>query len=299
VERSSSFFRGSEFSRLVILSVIVVGGWVGFWFYARRQPKLPDPPLRAIEPPKPVVPDRSIEFETVTDRTPFSFRDNAGFTKLLERARSKTLAALAAESRRDIVLTHLWERPEHYRGVPVHLTGTAVRVIRSDSKLSQTGWIYEASIITPEARRIPYQCVFEDVPKGFPIGTNISERVVFNGYFLKIMKYEAGDVARGAPLLIGRIGWEPGESAVADNPGMSSTLTWTLILLGVMFFISLVRWLIPLRRLFTRPGPSIELGRIVKDEFDAGDLVAWVQSVAHAKDESIAPENENQRAGQE
>ena len=34
----------------------------------------------------------------------------------------------------------------------------------------------------------------------------MSERVVFNGYFLKIWKYEAADTARGAPLLVGRIG---------------------------------------------------------------------------------------------
>jgi hypothetical protein len=292
MERSSSFFRGSEFTRLAILSVIMIGGWVGFWFYARRQPKLPEPPLRAIEPPRPVVADRSIEFETVTDRTPFSFRDNAAFAKLLERARSMTPAGLADESRRDIVLTHLWERPEHYRGVPVHLAGTAVRVIRYDSKLSKTGWLYEASIFTPDARRVPYQCVFEDVPKGFPIGANISERVVFNGYFLKIMKYEAGDVTRGAPLLIGRIGWDPGESAVADNRGMGSTLTWTLIGLGVMFVISLVRWLIPLRRLFTRPQPDLEPRTIVTEQLESGRLDAWLHSVAHEDDQPTTMEDE-------
>ena len=54
-------------------------------------------------------------------------------------------------------------------------------------------------------------CVFEDPPAGFPIGANVSERVVFNGYFLKLMKYQAGDTTRGAPLLVGRIGWQPSE----------------------------------------------------------------------------------------
>ncbi len=84
---------------------------------------------------------------------------------------------------------------------------------------------------------------------------------------------------RGAPVLIGRIGWEPGDSAEADNQGMGSTLRWTLIGLGAMFFISLVRWLIPLRRIFTRPGANVEPRTIVKDELDPGHLDAWVQSV--------------------
>jgi hypothetical protein len=293
VERPSSFFKGSELPRLAILAAIMFAGWVGFWYYAQKQPKLPEPPLRAEEHPKPIVADRSIAFETVTDRTPMSFRDNAAFARLLERARSKSPKDLAGESRRDIVFTHLWERPEHYRGVPIHLVGTALRVIRQDSRLSKSGWLYEASIVTPEARMLPYQCVFEDVPKGFPISPNISERVVFDGYFLKIMGYEAADVARGAPVLIGRIGWDPRESALADDQGMGSTLKWTLIALGAMFFISLVRWLIPIRRLFTRPGQSESPPMSTAEELDPVALDNWVQSVAHADDELPARDHES------
>ena len=83
--------------------------------------------------------------------------------------------------------------------MPIHLLGTARRVLRFESKLSKTGWLYEAWIVTPDAPKFPYTCVFEEAPEGFPLGADVSERVVFNGYFLKIMKYQAGDVARGAP----------------------------------------------------------------------------------------------------
>ena len=37
----------------------------------------------ATEKPEPIVADRSIEFETVTDRTPVEFRDNAAYALLL------------------------------------------------------------------------------------------------------------------------------------------------------------------------------------------------------------------------
>ena len=96
-----------------------------------------------------MVADRAEEFETVTDRTPMSFRDNAAYAYLLEKARKLSPAELAAQSRRDILLTHIWERPELYRGVPIHLLGTARRVLRFESKLSQSGWLYEAWIISP------------------------------------------------------------------------------------------------------------------------------------------------------
>jgi hypothetical protein len=279
--RPSPLFHGSELPRLVILSVIMVAGWAVAWHYTQRPPEPVEPPVTVSGRPEPVVPDRAAEFETVTDRTPMSFRDNAAYALLLDRARSKTPAELAGTSRRDVVLTHLWERPDHYRGVPIHLLGTALRVIRYDSKFSKNGWLYEASIITPEARRVPYQCVFEDAPQGFPIGTNLSERVVFNGYFLKIMKYEAADVARGAPVLIGRIGWEPREPSTAEPGGMTPTLCWTLIALAAMFFISLVRWIVPLRRLFTPPDPFEPPKRMPTNDLDPRALDAWVRSVGH------------------
>ena len=170
------------------------------------------------------------------------------------------------------MLSHLWERPELYRGIPIHLLGTALRVVRYESKLSKDGWLYEAWIITPEALRVPYVGVFEDAPKGLPIGGNISERVVFNGYFLKIMKYDAADVARGAPVLVGRIGWEPHESSAAEPDGMTPTLRWTLIALAAMFFASLVRWIVQLRRLVARPDRSASTTTIRTDELDPIDL---------------------------
>ncbi len=285
VRRKTSFFRGSELPRLLVLvAVLVVGvGW--FWRYARRGPNPVRPPVVVDEHPKPVEPDRSVEFETVTDRTPMALRDNAAYALLLERARGRTPAELARESRRDILMTHLWERPERYRGVPIHLDGTALRVLRYESKLSQTGWLYEAWINTPDAGRFPYTCVFESPPGGFPIGPNLSERVVFNGYFLKIMKYEAADVARGAPVLVGRIGWDPSLSPRDEEPGSGSTLKWTLILLAVMFCASLARWIATLGR-FTGPGGRASTQVTAPaDQIDPAALEQWVRSAGGEDDE--------------
>ena len=258
--RGPSLFRGSELPRLLVL-VGHHGRRLGGGVAVRREVRpAPIRPAVVVEDnPQPVVPDRSIEFESVTDRTPMSLRDNAAYARLLERARSKTPAELAREARRDILLTQIWERPELYRGVPIHLEGTVRRSFRYQSKLSKTGWLYEAWIDVPDVRGIAYDCVFEEPPKGFPLGSNISEKVVFNGYFLKIMVYQAAAVNKGAwaminrgsPVLVGRIVWDPASSA-ANEVGSGSTLRWTLILLGILIVISALRWVVQLGRLFGR-----------------------------------------------
>jgi hypothetical protein len=259
----------------------MVVGWVMFWNFTQKGPEPAEPPLTATEKPEPIIADRSEEFETVTDRTPTSFRDNAAYSLLLGRAREKTPAELAAIGRRDIVLAHLWKNPELYRGVPIHLLGTALRVLRYESKLSKTGWLYEAWIVAPDSTRVPYVCIFEKAPVGLPIGGNISERVVFNGYFLKLMKYQAADVARGAPLLVGRIGWEPSATTPAD--GTSLSLKLSLWVIGGMFFISLGRWIFQLHRLFTAPAFTPRLPS--NDEIDPSTLNAWAQSLARDDDD--------------
>jgi hypothetical protein len=292
VERPGSFFRGSELPRLLILAAIMVGGWVLAWNYFQKQPEPAEPPLQVAGKPEPVVADSSSQFESVTDRTPMSLRDNAAYSLLLERARATPENELAAKSRRDILFAHLWETPELYRGVPIHLLGSALRVVRYPSKLTPSGWLYEAWIITQDAPRLPCVCVFEDAPKGLPIGPNISERVVFNGYFLKVMKYAAGDVTRGAPVLIGRIGWTPRESPGGPGTG-PSVLQVTLYVLGVLIAISLFRSMYQLRAFFFRPSRSPLLSsKSARDEIEPSHLDDWAQSMAAGEESSLTVDDE-------
>jgi hypothetical protein len=256
-------------------------GWGLVWYFAQQRPQPIEPTPVAGQAPEPVVADTSAAFETVSDRTAMSFRDNAAYAYLLEKARKQSPTELARQSRRDVLLTHLWERPEHYRGVPVHLLGTALRVLRFESKLSRTGWLYEAWVVTPEASKYPYTCVTEEVPEGFPLGPNVSERVVFNGYFLKLMKYQAGDVPRGAPVLIGRLGWEP-SAAAGPGPearaGGNSALSWMLPVLGLLFLISLGRWIYQLSNVLSTPGAA-KPARTPAEDLPPGKLDAWAASL--------------------
>ncbi len=276
--RTAGIFRGAELSRLVVLAVIMIAGWLYVWSYLQARTEPIDPPSAASLPAAPIVADPSPEFAGLRDKTPLSFRDTAAYATLLARARGFDADALAAQARRDLLFTHLWERPERYRGVPVHLLGTARRVLSYESKLSRIGRLHEAWIFTPESQNHPYVCIFEDVPKGFPAGGDVSERVVFNGYFLKLMSYQAGDVPRAAPLLVGRLGWSPSEPTSEDS--RRGPLFWMVLALGLMFLVSFSRWLWQmLRWLSPRPRPAPSVSKPAED-ISPDALSDWLNSVS-------------------
>ena len=117
----------------------------------------------------------------------------------------------------------------------------------------------------------------------------MAERVVFNGYFLKILKYEAGDVAQGAPVLVGRIGWNPGQSGGGGAAGSGSLLQWTLLLLGCMFVVTLLRWIFSLTRSVRRRSPS-NRGVERLDVIDPATLDQWVRGAGGDETEGAAGE---------
>jgi hypothetical protein len=266
-----------------VLVAIMAVGWVVVWLYFYRSESPPEEaaPAARAAPPK-VEPDRSPAFESVTDRTPITLGDMGAYDLLLKRAREKGATELARLGHRDIYFTDLWERPEHYRGVPIHLLGTARRIISYESKLSPRGRLYEAWISTHESQGYPYVCIFEDLPEGLPVGPEVSERVVFNGYFLKEMRYLSGrDVQRAAPVLIGRIGWTPGRPSRRVDP-----VFWMALIVGVMFVVSLFRWITGLRRSLTRGSQAASLSRRPTEEIAPEDLAHWVESAREDEGES-------------
>ncbi|WP_422929946.1 hypothetical protein [Singulisphaera sp. PoT] len=279
MSQSNTFFRGSEFPRLLVLLAILVGGSALLYAYLYDRDKGIDGGPVATVPLTPIVPDRSTEFETVEDKTSIGLRDMAAYKKLLQQAEKRTPVELDKESRRDVLSIQIWEHPNSYRGVPIHILGTVLRVMTYESKLVPSGRLYEAWMVTSDSQRNFYVCVFEDAPKGFPVGDNISERVVFNGYFLKLMKYQSGkDLGYySSPVLIGRIGWNAPTKAPADKtPG---PVKWMAVAVALMFVLSFFRWLGGLRKSFAPRSIASTLRERPTEEISPEDLAAWVQSV--------------------
>lgn len=233
----TSFFRGNELSRFVIMLGILIGGGMIVYTFGGSRPEEPGPTPLAELPPMP-QPDDSPEFAGVTDKTPLKIRDNAAYVKLLNQVRRTSQASLSKLSRRDVFFTHLAEDPARYRGVPIHIEGTARRVMANevDAAFSPRRRLFEAWTFTDEAGRYPYQLVFEDPPEGMPGGTNVSLRVSFDGYFLKLLAYKSTRGDYWAPMLIGRISWTPEKT----NTPWNRTKEFKYVLYGLVLCMSVL-----------------------------------------------------------
>jgi hypothetical protein len=283
----TGLFQGSELSKLVALATIMVAGWALFfaWGGPKAAPPRPAAPADAPLPPA----DPSPAFESVTDKTTIQLRDMAAYAELLERARGTSPAALSAQSRRDVVFPQLLERPDRYRGLPIHLQGTVRRIVVQDDispELSPKGRLYEAWIFTPDSQRFPYVLIFEDLPPGLSVGDQVHELVAFDGYFLKLLAYQAADIHRFAPMLIGRMTGNP--PAASSRPGGTSRspVAWMMGPLFLLMLYGLVRWGFRLRRALA---PRVELPKGISpvDEIAPEDLSRWLEKAPRAPGDTL------------
>lgn len=210
--RPTTLFRGSELPRLLFLVAIVLAGWPMCLMFAHSdEPEKPAPPAIPVAKITPVEPLQGIEFQAIEDRKEILPRETAAYAKLLQMARDTPADVLAQEARRDIFFTHLWERPEKYRGVPIHLTGVAKKILTYEvaPTMSPAERLYDVWFYSDENRAFPYVLVIQDPPVGLTIGHELNLRITVDGYFFKLMKYRAEDTYRAAPLLVGRMHWTP------------------------------------------------------------------------------------------
>jgi len=186
------------------------------------------------------------DFQTVFDKENFTVIDMPAYWRLYKWAKSQSAQSLRARGRRDLLFTHLWERPSQYRGQLIRLNLLHLRRILSYNpeieNHKDVRRVYEAWGVTDESRLNPYVIVFTDLPEGMPLGPDVHEDVTFSGYFLKILPYVAADdKQRGAPLLIGRVIWHPVPKVEAPKV---AEWQWGLMFGGaVLVLLLLLQWL--------------------------------------------------------
>lgn len=286
--RPATIFRGSELPRLLLLLAIVAVGWpIACMKLAGRRgaDATPAAPRRAAAdvPPLP-PPDGSKALRAVQDKTEITYREDLAYAELLRRARETPAAALDAKALRLVSYADLIDRPARYRGLPIHLEGTALRVSVHDevrANLTPSRRLYQADIVTSESRNYPYLLIFEEAPPTLPAGDNLRERVAFDGYFFKLLLYRDGArVLRFAPLLVGRLTHRPAPPTADDAgppplPKSVGDVPWAYVVLGAIALISTVRLVFFLRRSFA-PVRRPPRGLTPTDQIDPHALASWL-----------------------
>lgn len=280
-EEPRGFFRGAEFSRVVILGGLLAVGWplVVYYGFARSRPAdRPRPAPIASLPPLPAA-DPAPELAAVMDKEPAARRDDPAKALLLDRVRKTPPEALASAARREVAPIDLLRNPRRYRGLPIRLEGYASEVFAVDDidpDLTPSGRLYEVWIRPEEhdQRLYPVCLVAETVPATLPGGKGLAERVAIEGYFLKLVVYRAGDGNRYAPLLIGRLAHSPGEAG--ERPRERSRF-WTFLPLVLLLAYLSARMVFVLRKTLA---PARAGRRVMArdDRIEPEVLDAWLRS---------------------
>jgi len=168
----------------------------------------------------------------------------------LDKARKAPVSQLISDARRDVTFSHLYrdprEDPKKYRGQLVQVKGTVRRALAFDVPPNAYGLTkrYELWIFTEDSGKFPWVVELTDLPTGFPLGSEIQEKVESAGFFLKLWAYRAQDGFRSAPLLLGHgLNWQRTELVRAR---FERQFAWAMGLFLSIFLIILIyrlrRW---------------------------------------------------------
>ncbi len=219
----------------------------------------------------------------------------AAYWRLMRWSESQTYDQMAARARRDLLFSHLFERPARYRGQLIRLKLTISRATVHETEPNGNSLgidkTYDLWGCTDDSRPFPYAVEVTKLPDDFPLGHDIHQNVTFVGYFLKLMAYKAhDDKSRAAPVLIGQVLWHP---EVAPEMPFSMYWIWGAVLGGLavaMLLVKLTSNMVPLPRRTMLPplhegeaGIPIEtwLERAEMEELEPPPAINEVRDVEH------------------
>ena len=303
-QHAPRMFRGAELLRLMtgILMLIVICMLMmrfrdpGVWRWLVHNGEKPAESAQTAGPktpqPTPPVPaatgptdedteqveEATQEFQAITDGTlRLGPEEMVAYNRLVEWVKNQSFSRLYQRARKGLWYTHLYDDAEKRRGELVALDLEVL--LASDAGKNDYGiQLYEAWGTTDESRGRLYSLIVVDYPRGMPVGYDIRAKAKFAGYFLKLQGYEPGSAKPGqapdkAPLLIGRLQWEP--TAVATPP-IDDTQEWiwglsVLAVIGVALGLRLVYYKWVRRKPAARPMiPDAATGEVIPIE-------AWLE----------------------
>ncbi len=159
--------------------------------------------------------------------------------------------AKSAAENSHVTFAHLWNSPDLYRGKVITVKGRLVRVRKLEATLAAQAadipFVYEGWIFGATKRSHPFCVLFPVLPDGLEVAESMDREVVFHGYFIKKMKYRAGDNAKflETPVLIGPSVLPATEAAPTTLTSTVSmiAITWVFVLIaGAALCLVLVGW---------------------------------------------------------
>jgi hypothetical protein len=218
--------------------------------------------------------------EEVTDRRAgIDAWDMPAYFRMLKWTLSQPMTELESRSNREVTFGKLIKHPKMYRGDLIQLRMHVRRVLRDSGKevpenplgLTELYYIYGG---TDDSGSYTYELVVPELPPGIRVGLKSEGEVVFAGYFLKNLGYEASDQKPWmAPVLIGRIrklgGGGGKQVADARTSGLTAMAIGGAVLVCVMIMLT------GLFRMTRRRRSSVSLGGFSPSE--TANVENWLE----------------------
>lgn len=150
-----------------------------------------------------------------------------------------------AEENDYVTVAHLWNEAKRYRGKIIPIKGRLMRLRKwetgEDLKKQGIPYTYEGWIMGPTKGFNPFWVVFVHLPQGLEPSEEMDREVEFYGYFLKRIKYPAGDKERTTAILIGPTLIVKGTPKAVDvvSP-LSFPLTVLMFVVGGLIFMGVL-----------------------------------------------------------
>lgn len=308
-QRPTGMFRGAELMRLATGVVMLGVLYILYtrmrepdtWLWLAKDGDTAASSVNATGPEKPPVgalpeatgptdedPDQAEtardEFQVIADGTLKIQREEMEpYDRLVFWVKNQSFDRLCQRARSDLLFTNFHDEPDKYRGQLVTMKLNVRRIL--DAGDNRDGvHLYEVWGFTGESRDRLYVAMVVDLPKGMPIGPSVHETAQFAGYYLKLQGYHSAGakpdaVPDRAPLLIGRLRWEPVVAASRNN-----TWEWFggLTLLGVIGVAFVLRF-VYVRLIRRKPVP-----RLMTSDAATGEVIpidAWLERSDFGTDE--------------
>jgi hypothetical protein len=243
----------------------------------------------------------SEEFMALTDgAVEMGKEEMPAYWRLFSWTQHQSTAKLQERASKDFVFNQFIRDPDEQRGKLFRVELNVRRVLAYDAPENKAGVkkVYEIWGWTTESKAWLYCVLTPELPAGMPVGTDVYERASFTGYFLKVQGYHAAgagprDKPLAAPLLIGRISWNPSAlrearaetdfdwlARQARQPG---TLTfWAIAGVALIFLGGLGYWL------YTFLTPRRGAIQAAQSDFESTRKVADVRNwLADAQDDIL------------
>jgi hypothetical protein len=178
------------------------------------------------------------EYQAITDgATTLGPEEMEAYSRLVRWVHDQSWERLERRAKKGLRYTDLYDDVSKHRGELVALD-VDIRAAGDAGKSRDGIALCDAWGATEESRGRLYSLIIVDYPPKMPTGYNIRVKAKFAGYLLKLQGYQPGSAKPGqkpekAPLLIGRVQWEPGPVATSANSGWQEWI-WVFGLVAVL-----------------------------------------------------------------